>query len=135
MTFTNARDPGPGMEQAPVDVCKTPDPVLQIPVPTPYVNIGMRVQAIPSYFTVLLNHAPMLTVMAQIPTSIGDDAGIRGGVVSQTFKGPVTYLMGSTVFFVNGAPVTRNTDPTMHNAGNAPGTGAAPSQVGHMVAV
>ena len=134
MTYTNARDPGPGMEQAPADVCKTPA-ALGAPVPTPYVNIGMRGQAIPSYFTVLLNNAPMLTVSAQIPISMGDDAGVRGGVTSQIFKGPVTYTAGSQVFFVNGVPVTRNTDPTMHNGGNAPGTGVAPSQTGHIVAL
>ena len=117
------------------DVCKIPGP-LGIPVPTPLPNTAMRMQAIPGYFTVMIMNFPMLNLASSVPMTTGDEAGVYGGVISQTFKGPVQWVVGSTAVFVGGPGLTRLIDQTTHNTGNvAGGTGLDPSQTIYLVMI
>lgn len=115
---------GPGMANAVPDVCKTPP----FAIPIPYPNIGANAMAVPGYFTVMIMGMPELNMMSMYATTNGDQAGVMGGVVSNTIMGPGRPMMGSMVVFLAGAPVWLMTNPTLHNLSNAPGVGMAPSQ-------
>ena len=75
------------------DTCKTPAPPAP-PVPTPYPNMGMLMQATPPTCSkkVKVIAMPVVLLGTKIPMSSGDDAGVAGGVVSGTIKGPVMAL-------------------------------------------
>lgn len=129
--YTNTRQTGTNI--APVDVCKvpvvTPPFGIIVPTPTPFPNIAMRMQAVPAYFKVMIMNFPILNMASTVPVTSGDEVGALGGVTSQTIKGPASFTAGSTSVFNGGPGVTRQVDPTIHNAGNAPGgTGTDPSQ-------
>ena len=113
------------------DVCKTPTPAG--PVPIPYPNIAMPMQADVGTCTkkVTIACAPALTLNSQITMTSGDEAGSAGGVVSGKIKGPAKYSQGSMKVMLEGAPAVYMTSPTQHNgsSANAPtGVQIAPSQ-------
>ena len=115
---------GPGLSLGAPDICKTPP----LAIPAPFPNTAMNAMAIPSYFTVMINCMPELTVVAMHPITMGDEAGTLGGVVSQIILGPCMCTLPSMVCFVGGMPVWRLTAITLHNLANCPGVTTVPSQ-------
>ena len=109
------------------DVCKTP--VGPVPVPIPYPNIGMGPMGVPPVPNVLFGGAPAHNMMAEIPLTQGDDAGVEGGLISSMIMGPSRCLDGANTVLVGGAPATRLTSPTLQNGINAPGVCLVPAQV------
>lgn len=108
------------------DVCKVPSPAG--PVPTPFPNQGQMMMATPPATSVLVAGSPCVNLSSQIPISSGDEAGVAGGVVSNTIVGSVAFTVGSMVVFANGAPVVTLGAMTTHNHNNAVGSVIAPSQ-------
>ncbi|MBI0329091.1 MULTISPECIES: DUF4150 domain-containing protein [Burkholderia] len=74
------------------DVCKTP---ALVPVPIPYVNITYSSMHIPSVFNVMIGGGFAENLLTEGTISIGDEPGVLGGIVSNVFMGPDTYLTGS----------------------------------------
>ncbi len=113
------------------DVCKTPSPVG--PIPIPYPNTAMCPTANPATASmkVFISNMPSMNLKSEFPMSQGDNAGVAGGVVSQTGMGPVKCSMGSTAVMIEGSPAVRLTSPTLHNGTNAnvPGFSTVPGQV------
>jgi hypothetical protein len=120
------------MTTGPLDVCKTPAPPGP-PLPLPYLNAASPKQADPGTCTqkTKIGGQPALTKNSQIPMSSGDEAGVAGGVVSGTIKGPCTYKRFSTKLKLEGANAVYQNCNTAHNGSspNAPlGMQTAPSQ-------
>jgi hypothetical protein len=120
------------------DTCKTPTPAG--PVPLPYPNTAMLMQANPSTCSkkVKIMNQPVITKQSVIPMTSGDEAGSAGGVISGTIKGPAQPKKGSAKVKVEGKPVVFQTCPFGHNGtnANAPmGMQTTPSQTKVMVAM
>jgi hypothetical protein len=136
MFFVATRQGGNSM--AFPDTCKTPSPVG--PVPVPYPNTAMLMQANPATCTtkVKIMNQPVVTTQTQIPMTAGDEAGAAGGVVSGMIKGPAQPKMGSLKVKMEGNSVVFQTCILAHNGtnANAPmGLQATPSQTKVMVAM
>jgi len=121
-----------GMCNAMPDVCKTPAPPAP-PIPLPYPNIAMLMQADPSSCSlkVKIVFMPAILLTTKVPMTSGDEAGSAGGVVSGTIKGPAMFTKGSMKVRIEGKPVVFQTCTTGHNgqAANAPmGIHDVPSQ-------
>ena len=56
-----------------------------------------------------------------VPVTLGDTAGVGGGLISQTFMGQSRYMTGAFTMLVRGAPIVRMTSLTLQNTINAPG--------------
>jgi hypothetical protein len=113
------------------DVCLTPAPPPVTQVPVPYPNTGMMNQAIKTSTKVKFAGKEAVTIRSEIPRSMGDEAGVRGGVVSGINMGKVTFKKGSSKVKVEGQPCVHLTSPTTHNGVNANvpcGLVVAPSQ-------
>ncbi len=113
----------PGMDMAMPDVCKSP-------VPVPYPNMAMKPMAVPpttsmKYMIMFMSSHNLATT---IPTSLGDNTGVLGGVASQTMMGPARNTKGSTKIITSGMPATRMLDTTMQNLSNCIGTTLVPGQ-------
>lgn len=113
------------------DVCKTPTPGG--PVPIPYPNIGMPMQANSGVSSkVKIMNKECMLANSKISMSSGDEAGSAGGgVVSSKFKGEVIYKKGSSKVKVEGKALCHLTSMTAHNGSNAnmpAGAQIAPSQ-------
>ena len=115
---------GTGMSMAPVDVCMTPP----FAIPAPFPNMGNNALVLPTYFTILINAMPELTMSAMYTLTNGDEAGTLGGVASGMIMGMGRPTLPSTAVFVAGQPVWRMTAMTIQNLTNAPGTTMVPSQ-------
>uniref|UniRef100_UPI0040564760 DUF4150 domain-containing protein n=1 Tax=Candidatus Electrothrix sp. TaxID=2170559 RepID=UPI0040564760 len=118
----------PGIDLAPVDVCKTPvGPAI---VPIPYPNIAMKSMAIPPTASMkhLIMFMPSHHMGTNVPTTMGDNAGVLGGVASQIMMGPARNTKGSMKVITGGMPATRMLDTTLQNLTNAPGTTLVPGQ-------
>ncbi len=127
---------GGGLCQAVPDVCKTPAPPAG-PVPIPYPNMAMLNQATGTSKKVKIVAKEAVTTKSKIPRSMGDEAGVAGGVVSSMNMGPVTFKKGSTKVKVQGVPIVHLTSMTAHNGNNAnapAGAQVAPSQAKVIVA-
>ena len=116
-----------GMDQASPDVCLTPADPLP-PVPIPYPNLAQSSMAVKSVATVLFAGSPAHNLSTMIPLTSGDEAGVKGGVVSGTNMGASRHTKGADAVLVGGAPVTRLTSPTSQNNGNCTGVRVSPSQ-------
>ncbi|RDU94733.1 DUF4150 domain-containing protein [Trinickia dinghuensis] len=88
------------------DVCKTP---ILVPVPIPYPNITMSTLHIPSVFNVMFGEGLAENLMTEGTISMGDEPGVEGGIVSEIFMGPDTYVMGSMKVIVGTAFAARLT--------------------------
>lgn len=88
------------------DVCKTP---IVVPVPIPYPNITMSTAHIPSVFNVMFGTGLAENLMTEGTISMGDEPGVEGGIVSEIFMGPDTYVTGSFKVIVGTAFATRLT--------------------------
>ncbi|MEW6256042.1 MAG: DUF4150 domain-containing protein [Pseudomonadota bacterium] len=127
--FVTSQGPAPAMDMAFPDVCKTPAGPAVVPIPYP--NIALSNTAIPSQVKLLLCAMPAHNLSTQIPLSNGDNAGVLMGVASNLVMGPKSAAMGSTNFFVGGAPAIKLTSPSKQNGSspNVPGMTMTPSQV------
>ena len=118
----------PGMDMSFIDVCKTP--VGPAVVPIPYPNIAMKAMAIPPTTSMkhLIMFMPSHHIGTNIPTSMGDNAGVLGGVASQIMMGPSRNTKCSTKVITGGMPATRMLDTTIQNLTNAVGMTLVPGQ-------
>lgn len=118
------------------DVCKTPAPPAP-PVPIPYPNTAMLNQATKTSKKVKIMKKEAATTKTEIPKSMGDEAGVAGGVVSGRNMDKVKFMKGSMKVKVEGAPLIYLTSMTGHNGANAnapTGVQVAPSQTKVIVA-
>lgn len=99
------------------DVCKTPSPVG--PVPVPYPNTAMLMQAQNTSTKVKFVGMEAVTLKSKIPQSMGDEAGVAGGVVSGMNMGEASFKKGSSKVKVEGQPVVHLTSVSSHNGTNA----------------
>lgn len=117
--FANGRSivhKGDGLQHvsAPPDVCKTPTPGG--PAPLPYPNMAMDSDLAKGAKKVKINGKPVAHAKSNLKTSTGDEAGTAGGgVVSNKFKGKMTWSGSSGDVRVEGNGVVRFMDPTGHN--------------------
>ncbi len=122
---------GGGNCMAVPDVCKVPAPPAP-PIPTPFPNTAMLNQATNASMKVKICGKQTITIKSKIPKTMGDEAGVAGGLVSGMNMGPASFTKGSTKVKVEGSPAVSLTSMTAHNGTNAnipAGTVVAPSQV------
>lgn len=115
------------------DVCKVPAPPAP-PVPTPFPNIAMPMQASGGSCTkkVKIGKKPVLTMKSKIPRSSGDEAGTLGGMISNVNMGPAKFKKGSGKVKFEGQKAVYHTGMLGQNGNNAnvpAGSQIAPSQV------
>ena len=112
------------------DVCKTPSPVG--PIPVPYPNTGMLMQATKTSKKVKLVGMEAVMLKSEIPRSMGDEAGVAGGIISGANMDKVTFKKGSSKVKVEGQPIIHLTSISAHNGMNAnmpAGAQIVPSQI------
>ncbi len=122
-----------GMNFGVPDVCLTP---AVVPVPIPYPNTAQMPMAVPPTANMkhLISMMPAHNMGTMIPMSMGDNAGVMGGVMSGIFMGPSRSLMGSVKVFTGGMPSTKWLGPAMQNMTNCPaGMTLVPSQFKVMI--
>jgi hypothetical protein len=95
------------------DVCKTPSPGG--PIPIPYINVAMDSNLTDGAESVKIEGNPVANVSSKISTSVGDEPGTVGGLISSKFKGTVTWKMGSLDVKAEGKSVVRFLDNALHN--------------------
>ena len=118
-----------GMDFGMPDVCLTPTPAG--PIPIPYPNFAQLPMALPPSTSLkhLISMMPSHNMGTTIPLSMGDNAGVNGGVASGLMMGPARNIRGSTKVFTGGLPATRFLDSALQNQTNCPsGMTLVPSQ-------
>lgn len=101
------------------DVCKTPTPGG--PVPIPYPNIAFSKDLVDGSVTVKADGEPIALKDSAFSTSIGDEPGSVGGVISGVNKGKAKFSIYSMDVKVESRNVARLSDNMTMN-GNAPNT-------------
>lgn len=111
-----------GMDFAMPDVCLTPAPPAP-PVPIPYPNTAQLPMALPPTASLkhLISMMPAHNMGTTIPMSMGDNAGVVGGVMSGMMMGPARNTLGSTKVFSGGMPQTKWLSNALQNSTNCPG--------------
>jgi hypothetical protein len=99
------------------DACKTPP----AQAPLPYPNTAPLPMASKFCPKVLLGGAPAHNLGTEVVMSIGDNAGVTGGVVSNKVMNKMNYVVGATTVLICSKPAVRMTSPTKHNDGNCVG--------------
>ena len=100
------------------DFCKTPPNMA----PVPYPNIGKLDQCLSNSPNVKFTGAmAVLMGQSEVPSVIGNEAGVGGGVKSGVNKSNVKFTKGSGTVKVNGKQVMRDRDPVSMNNGNTTG--------------
>lgn len=115
-----------GLDMAFPDVCSTPAPEGDIPITYP--NIALSDAAVPSQTVVFIEAMPAHNLATTISSTEGDEAGVEGGVASETESGPSRHLVGSNTVLYGGMPTTRLTSSSLQNSTNASGARLVPSQ-------
>jgi hypothetical protein len=114
-----------------LDSCLTPAPPGP-PVPVPYPNIAMLMQANRATCTLFVKimSQPVFTKNSMVMMSAGDEAGSVGGVMSGMIKGPAVPKLASQLVKMGGAPVVYQTCAFGQNgvSANANGILTTPSQ-------
>ena len=110
-----------GVDLGIVDVCKTP-------VPTPFVNVAIGPMARPNVRRTHLTMMPAHNMGTVIPKTLGDQPGVMGGIISQTFMDQSRHIFGAPKVVIEGMLATCLFHPTVQNRFNSPGFRAAPSQ-------
>jgi len=105
------------MATGPIDVCKVPAPPAP-PIPTPFPNLGMIANALQTSTTVMFENKEVVVEMSEIPSSMGDEAGVAGGVISGMNMGPIVFKLGSSKVKVQGKNAVTITGLTAHNGKN-----------------
>jgi len=103
-----------GMDLGFPDVCKTPVP------PIPYPNMALGPMTIPVAFNILLMGLPAHNMMSIRPVTLGDQAGIGLGLVSQTIIMKQNHITGAFTYILRGTPATRVTSIGPTNLINCP---------------
>ncbi|WDE09507.1 DUF4150 domain-containing protein [Thalassomonas haliotis] len=101
------------------DVCKTPTPGG--PVPIPYPNTGKASDTSSGTKKVKLDGQMAMVKGANYSTSIGDEAGSLGGIISGVTKGKCEFMLYSFDVKFEGKNVCRLGDPLFHNKKNSMG--------------
>jgi hypothetical protein len=114
------------------DVCKVPAPPGP-PMPVPFPNTGMLNTARGDTCTqkVKIMNQPVIHKGTQLSQTMGDEAGVAGGVVSGMNMGPACFKQGASNVLVEGNEIVTVTKPSAHNGSNANAPGGmvvAPSQ-------
>ena len=109
-----------GMDFAFPDLCLTPSPVG--PIPIPYPNMAQRPMALPPSCSLkhFISMMPAHNLTTNIPLSMGDNAGVAGGVMSGMMMGPSRNIMGSVKVFTGNMPATKMLSPAIQNLTNCP---------------
>ncbi len=115
------------------DVCITPVPPPVSQAPVPYPNNAACPIAEDTSQKVYIFGAQAITKKSSYSSSVGDQSGAKGGVVSGKTSGKVEYLLGSFVVKIEGSLAMRMTSMTLHNDNNAPGAQLLPSQTKVMI--
>src|SRR5690606_36857240 len=100
------------------DVCKTPTPGG--PVPIPYPNIYKSSDLAKGSKSVKINGASVCLSSSEFSTSVGDDAGVLKGIVSNKHKDKALPITGSSDIQIEGKSVVRSTVPFLGNGRNPP---------------
>jgi hypothetical protein len=113
------------------DVCfvPAPPPVVQVPVPFP--NIGQVASTNGAVAKVMIENKETVVEGSKVPSSSGDEAGVKGGVVSGKNMDQVEPKMFSSKVFAQGKKIVMLTSMAAHNGSNAnmpAGMMVAPSQ-------
>ena len=115
-----------------IDVCLTPAPPAS-PIPVPYPNMAPFATVNPVTAKVLVTGSPAICQGSQTPMTVGDQAGLNGGIASGTVGGPGQFPVGSGCVQFEGKAPVRMGDPTEHNNRNAFSAVLTPSQLVVMV--
>lgn len=100
------------------DVCKSPVS------PVPYTNVAYSATLAKGTTTVRADGGHMISVKgSEYATSIGDEPGTGGGVISGVHMDRATWLSWSPNVFMEGRPVCRKTDKMLLNRGNTVSVG------------
>jgi hypothetical protein len=112
------------------DVCKVPAPPGP-PIPTPFPNTAVIAQAQGVAKKVKLAGAAAVTVAAFVPRTMGDEAGVGGGMTSGTNMDRASFKVGVVKVLIEGNQLVVQLKTTGHNGTNAnmpAGMVAAPGQ-------
>lgn len=122
-TFANSRgiahQGSGGISTVFPDVCLTP--VGSAVVPIPYPNTGKSKDTSKGPKTVKTDAKMPMVKGAKYSKSIGDEAGVKKGVVSSTHKDECEFMMYSFDIKFEGKNVCRLGDPLFHNKKNIMG--------------
>ena len=110
------------------DVCITPVPPPVSQAPVPYPNTAACPLAEDTAEKVYFSGSPAITKKSKYSSSVGDQAGAKGGVASGKTSGKVEYTLGSTGVKLEGSNAMRLTSMTTHNDNNTVGAQLVPSQ-------
>ena len=110
-----------GMDLAFPDVCKTP-------VPIPFPNMALGPMAIPNVPNILIMAMPAHNLATTIPITLGDQPGVLGGIISQTFMQQWRHITGAFTVLTKALPTTRVTSISLQNRMNIVGMRVIPSQ-------
>ena len=99
------------------DVCKTP--VGPVTVPIPYPNMGLCPTGVQASTKVLVSNMPALTQGSKLPMSMGDEAGVEGGIISGIIMGEIDFRSASSKVAFQGQKAILLTAMTAHNGSNA----------------
>jgi hypothetical protein len=111
-----------GMDLAFPDVCKTPFPV-------PFPNMALGPMAIPNVPNILIMAMPAHNLGTVTPITLGDQPGVLGGIISQTFMQQSRHITGAFTVLTKGLPTTRVTSLSLQNRMNIVGMRLIPSQL------
>jgi hypothetical protein len=100
------------------DVCKTPSPAG--PIPIPYPNIAKSSDTAKGSKKVKIDGNPVCLKDSNFSTSMGDEAGSAGGVISGKTKGKAEFINFSFDVKIEGKNVPRAFDLMLHNDKNTP---------------
>jgi hypothetical protein len=99
------------------DVCKTP--ILGVPVPIPYPNIGQLSNADDTVDKVLVQNKETVVESSKISQSMGDEAGVQMGIISNKQMEEINFEGHSSKVKAAGKKVVYHTAMTAHNYSNA----------------
>ena len=101
------------------DVCKTPAPPAP-PIPIPYPNIAKSSDTAKGSKKVKCDGNPICLKDSNFKTSVGDEPGTLGGIISGKTKGKAEFVNFSFDVKVEGKNVARAFDLMLHNDKNTP---------------
>ena len=100
------------------DVCKTPTPAG--PIPIPYPNIAKSADTAKGSKSVKIDGNPIMLKDSNFSTSVGDEPGSAGGVISGCTKGIAEFINYSFDVKIDGKNVPRLGDLMIQNKKNTP---------------
>jgi hypothetical protein len=99
------------------DLCKTP---AALGAPLPYPNLARSADAAKTAKRTTADGKPVCLKSSHLATSVGDEPGSGGGVVSNSIKGKAHVVAASSDVRVEGTGVVRAFDLLLHNNRNTP---------------